>query len=122
MAAPTGSDAWERGRAAEDHVAGLLEADGWSIRSRNWRGDGGELDLVVERGGVLRFVEVKARAVDDAEAGLDAIGATKRRRLRSAGDAWLAAHGLPDREVAFLVVVVTLDPAGWTVERLDDAF
>ncbi|MCB9686786.1 MAG: YraN family protein [Alphaproteobacteria bacterium] len=114
-------EAVARGQRAEAWVAERLREQGWSELARNWRCDAGELDLVVERDGVLRFVEVKARAPGD-EGGLEAIGESKRRHLRRAGETWLTERGLPEREVAFLVVVVTCGPGAWTAEWLDDAF
>jgi putative endonuclease len=119
--------AYWRGQRAEARVAELLEAEGWSVLARNWRGAGGELDLVVLRDGVLRFVEVKARSArDGSDSGVESVGRGKQRRLTAAGRAWLAEHGPPQREVAFLVAVVTLDeevaPATWAVEWWDDAF
>lgn len=102
-------------------MAEHLLAEGWRICARNWRGGGAELDLVVERGGVLRFVEVKARDPHD-EGALDAITFDKRRRLSRGAEAWLCEHGEPVVEAAFLVAVVTFAPDGWTVEWLDDAF
>ena len=51
---------------------------------------GGEIDLIVRRGGPIAFVEVKAReSLDEARA---AIGAVKRRRFSKAVRAWLARH------------------------------
>ena len=88
--------------------------------ARNWRRDGGELDLVVERDAVVRFVEVKARRIGD---GLDAIGPAKRRRLVGAANAWLAAYPDPVDEVAFVVAMVHLAPrGGWSVTLIDDPF
>jgi putative endonuclease len=113
--------ALRRGHDAEAWVAQLLEAQGWSVLARNWHARGGELDVVVERDGVLRFVEVRARDPRD-DTGLESIGPTKQRRLRAAAEAWLLAHGEPEREVAFLVAIVALHADGWTVEWLDDAF
>lgn len=117
--APT--TAHERGREGEQFVAEQLVLDDWVVLARNHRAAGGELDLVVERAGVLRFVEVKARAPDD-DSGIESIGYDKQRRLRTAAEAWLSSRGLPEREVAFLVAIVCFDPAGWTVEWWDDAF
>lgn len=113
--------ALERGREAESFVARALEAEGWVVLARNWRARGGELDLVVERDGVMRFVEVKARDPQDPT-GAEAVGPHKQRRLAAAGEAWLLARGLPDREVAWLVAVVTCADEGWTIDWLDDAF
>jgi putative endonuclease len=112
------------GHAAERHVAGDLQARGWLVRARNWRAPypvTGEIDLVVERAGVLRFVEVKAREDDDSLV-LEGLGRGQQRRLRQVADAWLYAHGLPEREAAFLVALVTTNTDPWTIEYLDDAF
>ena len=113
--------ALDRGARAEAFVADRLVEAGWTVLARNWRARGGELDLVVERQGVLRFVEVKARDADDPS-GLEAIGHGKRRKLIAAAEAWLGERGLPSVEVAFLVAVVSFGRTGWTVEWLDDAF
>ena len=51
---------------------------------------GGEIDLIVRRGGTLVFVEVKARA--RIGAAREAIGAVKRRRFSKAVRAWVARH------------------------------
>jgi putative endonuclease len=113
--------AFERGLLAEAFVARRLEADGWSVLARNVRASGGELDLVALRDGHLRFVEVKARDPGDDTA-LEAIGRTKQRKLARAAEEWLAVHGPPDKDAAFLVAVVTFIPDGWTLELLDNAF
>jgi putative endonuclease len=110
-----------RGRAAEDLVCDELEAGGWSILARNWHCKGGELDLVAQRGGSLRMVEVRARAegLVDAE---DSIGHRKRRRLRHAAESFLQTHRGSFDEVAFLVAVVDLEAEPWCVTWYDDAF
>lgn len=87
---------------------------------RNWLAPGGELDLVVERAGSVRFVEVRARQPDDPSA-LESITRSKRRKLVRAAEAWLLAHPGP-HECAFMVAVVSLDPGGWSLDLIDDAF
>lgn len=115
-------DAYERGLAAEEAVARVLAEAGWRILARNWRGGGGELDLVAQQGGRLRFVEVKARTGDVAT-GLEAITASKRHRLSGAARAWLTAHATVDfDECCFLVVLVDLEGLAWTFDWYDDAF
>jgi putative endonuclease len=123
------------GRDAEAHVATLLEARGWAVLVRNWRGGGGELDLVVHApsdvgrggaappqrpppGGCIRFVEVKLRDLSDPLAD-ESVTASKRSRLRAAARAWMEAHGPGDAEAAFLVALVGHDG---TVAWIDDAF
>ncbi|MCA9832610.1 MAG: YraN family protein [Thermomicrobiales bacterium] len=52
------------GTRAEQHVRSWLEAKGYRHLYSNWRMGHGELDLVMEEGDELVFVEVKARRSD----------------------------------------------------------
>lgn len=78
----------------------------------------GELDLVAECGGLLVFVEVKARPTL-AEAAF-ALGPRQRERLLAAAEAWLAVNpGRGAEGVRFDVLVI--DAAG-RARRIVDAF
>ena len=90
---------------------------GWSVLSRNWRGAGGELDLVVSKAARLRFVEVKTRAPDDP-VGVEAVGTAKRANLIRAARAWLMQHSHDFDEMAFTVALVEDGSIVW----YDDAF
>ena len=68
------------GRAAEAAAARYLVRDGWALLGRNVRIGRGELDLIVRRGDVLAFVEVKARHTGAYGAPEDAVDRRKRRR------------------------------------------
>lgn len=102
-------------------MAQALTADGWRVVARNWRGGGGELDLVVTRGDQLRFVEVKVRPPEEA-LGDDAVPERKQQRLRQAAAAWSLEVGDWPGEQAFLVVYAHPEGDGWALRRLDDAF
>jgi len=58
----------KRGRGAETLACWYLRLHGWRILARRARVPGGEVDIVARRGRMLAFVEVKARASDDAAA------------------------------------------------------
>jgi putative endonuclease len=113
--------ALQRGYETEDLIAKRLSDAGWTVLSRNWRGGGGELDLVVMREDSLRFVEVKARKADDALA-WEAVTRAKRRRLMGAANAWLRAHDVYFDECAFLVAFVAWTGEVPQVSWVDDAF
>ncbi|HWA88223.1 MAG TPA: YraN family protein [Opitutus sp.] len=86
-----GADAGARGEAWA--AAWLRRERGFTIVARNWRSPRDrrdELDLVCRDGGVLVFVEVKARAADALVPGFFAVNQRKKRVLRRAIDAYLA--------------------------------
>jgi putative endonuclease len=98
--------AFRYGLSAESRAAAYLIAKGYRILGRRFRTPVGEIDIVARRGGVLVFVEVKARESFDAAA--EAIGPRQRDRIIAAAQAWLAAHpqdaARPMRFDAVLVV------------------
>ena len=59
-------EAERRGRGAEILACWWLRLFGWRILARRARVPGGEVDIVARRGRTLAFVEVKARATEEA--------------------------------------------------------
>ncbi len=56
----------KRGRGAETLFCWWLRLHGWRILARRARLPGGDVDIVARRRRVLAFVEVKARASEEA--------------------------------------------------------
>ena len=59
-------EAEKRGRGAETFACWYLRLHGWRILARRARVPGGEVDIIARRGQTLAFVEVKARATEEA--------------------------------------------------------
>jgi putative endonuclease len=78
------------GLKAESIAALILRLKGYRILARRFVISGGEIDLIVKRGAMIAFVEVKARA--DMEVAAIAISATKQRRIARAARVWLARN------------------------------
>jgi putative endonuclease len=92
---------------------------GYRVLETNVRAGRYELDLVVRRGSHLVFCEVKMRSSIEFGDPVDIVGFEKRRRLRLAGEAWLARHPkLDDVEVSFEVIGIR----GRRLERLQLTF
>ena len=110
--------AYRHGLAAEIAAAALLSLKGYRLLARRYRTPLGEIDLVVRRGNLVAFVEVKARAsfVD----ALEAVGAASERRIVGAADLWRAKHpDATDLDLRFDMVLIT----PWRLPKhLPDAF
>ena len=86
-----------QGRRAEGLAAWWLRLKGWRILGRRVRTPLGEVDLIARRGRIVAFVEVKARASDDA-AGL-ALDEWRLRRVAAAAGALAHRYARPGDDV-----------------------
>lgn len=64
------------GKAAEESVVARYAEDGYRVLCRRWRGPGGEIDLVLSKGDVVVFVEVKS-----APSWAEAVARLSRRQI-----------------------------------------
>jgi len=85
-----GSTAFHNGMAAEDAVARKYEAIGGQVLARRWKVPEGEIDLIIELGGVIVFVEVKARK--NMAAALGALQPAQQARLLACAEQYLATN------------------------------
>lgn len=78
------------GHVAEWRAVWRLRLAGYSVLARRYKTKLGEIDIVVRRGGVLAFVEVKARA--DLSTAADSLGSRQFGRVSSAASLFIARH------------------------------
>lgn len=112
----------ERGRTGEQAALDRYLAFGYRLVARNWRCPLGELDLVLERDGVLVVCEVKARTSATFGGGWEAVTPAKRRTIRRVTEAFLAATRPTLRSIRFDVASVRLLPRGAEIHVFEDAF
>ena len=112
----------ERGRSGEQAALERYRTFGYRLVARNWRCALGELDLVLERDGVLVVCEVKARTSATFGAGWEAVTPAKRRTIPRVTEAFLAAVRPSIRAVRFDVASVRLLPRGAEIHVFEDAF
>jgi putative endonuclease len=111
------------GRKAESAAEQYLRGLGYRIRDRNVRFSYGELDLVVERAGVLVFVEVKARRTDSYGGAPYAVDSRKQARIIRLAAQYLARHKLKNQSCRFDVLLCageSIDPS--VIEHIENAF
>ncbi|MBI1260196.1 MAG: YraN family protein [Rhizobiales bacterium] len=78
------------GHVAEAMACFWLMAKGYRIRARRFKTHAGEIDIVVSRGRLLAFVEVKARP--DFDRAMEALSPKQRQRLLRAAELYVARH------------------------------
>jgi len=112
------------GVRGEDAAAALYERRGYRVVARNWRCAIGELDLVVARGELLVFCEVKARGGTRFGGGFDAVTMRKQRKVRAVAEAFLLATRARPQRTRFDVasVMVAGARASPSIELFEDAF
>lgn len=94
------------GREGEALAERRLKELGYRILERSARSALGELDLVMEDGATVVFVEVKARGSRRFGLAEEAVDARKRRRLTLLARAYVRDRGLAGRPMRFDVVAV----------------
>lgn len=117
------ADRRARGQWAEDAAVRYLTERGLVCRDRNFRSRYGEIDLVMEDGEVLVFVEVRSRVgagfLDPAES----VDRSKRARIARTADTWLRRRrAVPLPACRFDVVAVTGEPDAPGIRWVRDAF
>jgi putative endonuclease len=82
----------ESGAGGERAAERMLEGKGYQILERNFLVRGGEIDLVAWKGGMLVFVEVKARKGGNFGSPAEGVDLKKRKRLELAAKVFLLRY------------------------------
>lgn len=102
----------EVGRAGEAAALAHYRRAGYRVVARNWRCRFGEIDLIVAKGPMLVFCEVKSRTGAGFGGPFEAVHWKKQRKLRLLAEAFLVASDEAAPTVRFDVASVTLDARG----------
>jgi putative endonuclease len=94
------------GGFGERLAAARYRSQGYAVLERNWRCPAGEIDLICARGTTLVICEVKARTGAAHGHPLEAVTASKQRRLRRLAAAYLRQQERRWTEVRFDVAGV----------------
>lgn len=125
---PTAAQTWtdprhQLGFDGEQAAIGYLNGAGYIVLAHRFRVGRNDLDLVIRRGALVAFVEVKTRTGAGYGPGREAIGWRKRQALGRVAEVWRLRYGAPGDIYRFDVVEVV-----WTgreevrVEHIVDAW
>ncbi|MEO8449335.1 MAG: YraN family protein [Gemmatimonadota bacterium] len=94
------------GLAGELEAIRYLETLGWTLEAHRFRLGHHDIDLVVRRGTMVAFVEVKSRRSCRFGMGVEAIGWRKRRDLTRTASVWVMRFGRASDVYRFDVLVI----------------
>jgi putative endonuclease len=108
------------GSLAENSACAFLEAQGFTIISRNFLRRVGELDVVARAGDLLLIVEVRSRASEQFGGAAASIGHQKQRRIVATAGLFLQRHReLRNCRVRFDVILVRNGAIEWLKHAFD---
>jgi putative endonuclease len=113
------------GREAEQLAQAYLQEQGIRIVCLNWRCPSGEIDIVAEKDGILRFVEVRSRSTEGRYGtAVQSVNYRKQRQVRETAQVYLYRTKQFERKVQFDVIAIQLDREGQLVElqHIENAF
>ena len=110
------------GQVGEDTAERFYRKSGFRTLERNYRCKGGEIDLIVRRGPLVVFCEVKTRRTDRWGEPSEAVHHAKQARLRRLAAMWLSERRPGSVDIRFDVVGVIVRPGRAEVRHIPDAF
>jgi putative endonuclease len=111
------------GALGESLAADYYRKNGYMLCTANYRTRQGEIDLIVRKGDLLVFVEVKTRSAEAIDTPGASVTTAKQRRIVLAAKQYLAALGTPEPYVRFDVMEIMRMADGSTkLHCIEDAF
>lgn len=111
------------GRDGESLAREYLERKGFHFLRRNYKRLHGEIDLIMEQGSWLVFVEVKTRRSFQYGMPAEAVTPAKQRHIRYCAELYFSECGIETRKSRFDVVEVLLLPGrAPRIRHLENAF
>lgn len=107
-----------QGQAGEERAFAYLLEQGLTPVERNFRCKGGEIDLIMQDGKVLVFVEVRKRAGDSYGGAAASITTRKQARLILAAQVFLQRHAMPP-PCRFDVIAIDGERMTWLKNAID---
>ncbi|MEN9508575.1 MAG: hypothetical protein RLZZ621_1138 [Gemmatimonadota bacterium] len=112
----------EFGLLGERIAARWYRRAGWTILAHRFRTGHRDIDLIVQRGEEVVFVEVKARRGTTFGSPVEAVHARKRRELCRSARVWVDRLGTPESIYRFDVVGILVFGQNVRIRVVEQAF
>jgi putative endonuclease len=111
----------DTGRKGEAAAARYLLGQGYTILARNYRYRKAEIDLIVRKGNLLVFVEVKTRSRQDFGFPEDAVSARKMQLFLRTADEYIYRHKWL-HDLRFDIIAIQVQGETYEIHHIEDAF
>jgi len=116
------TDAQALGLLGERIAAKWLRGRGWRVLDHRFRNGHRDLDLVVQRGETVAFIEVKTRSELDFGGPWGAIDFCKLQQLRRSALVWMARYGRAGIEYRIDVIAVWISENRVKIHHVENAY
>lgn len=114
---------YQKGKSAEDLASRYLGQRGLTLLTRNYRSRRGEIDLIMQDGDVIVFVEVRSRKNSRAMNVIESINSEKCTRIIQTSQQYLQNRKQPDEcTCRFDIVLITGQADATQIEWIKNAF
>ncbi|EKE00711.1 MAG: hypothetical protein ACD_21C00285G0005 [uncultured bacterium] len=110
------------GKNAEDLACGYLQRQGLKLIVANYQCRCGEIDLIMQDGQTLVFVEVRYRKVHDYGDGVSTVTRAKQRKIIKTAISYLWENNIYDKVLCRFDVIAVSGRADREVQWIKDAF
>ncbi len=93
-----------RGHSYERAAEAFLTARGFEVVERNWRSGHKEIDLIVQKGNLIVFVEVKSAQTPKFGHPVERVDKRKVKNLTEAAESYIETKGIVGCDLRFDVV------------------
>ncbi|MDQ9169195.1 YraN family protein [Oxalobacteraceae bacterium R-40] len=107
------------GQAGEEQALEYLLSQGFRLVERNFHCRGGEIDLIVQKDGMLLFVEVRKRASGQFGGAAASVIPAKQARLKKAAQFYLQRYADPP-PCRFDVIAIDGNQLNWITNAIEE--
>lgn len=107
------------GQAGEEQALRYLTKQGFALVERNFQCRGGEIDLIMQKNGMLVFVEVRKRASAQFGGAAASVIPAKQARLKKAAQFYLQRYADPPA-CRFDVIAIDGEQLNWITNAIDE--
>lgn len=117
------STTYKKGKIAEELAYRFLDRQGLKLLTRNYRSRRGEIDLIMQDGDVIVFIEVRSRKNNRTMNVIESISSEKCSRIISTSQQYLQNRRQIDQfSCRFDIVLITGRPESAEIEWIKNAF